>query len=243
MVTLVMRSKVALTPPPALKPGELALGLGNGAVRMWAGDASGTPVEFGTDANGFVRKTGDTMSGPLVLTAVNPTDANHATRKAYVDTQVNGRMTQAQADARYLQPSGGTLTGFLTLHAKPTAALHPATKNYVDDLLATYYTSAVSDARFLPLVGGTLTGALTLPSGNPTNDNHATRKGYVDAQVNGRLTQAQGDVRYAAKVHTHVEADVTDLDRLRCGAGGVLSHRPSGGTRDQIGRASCRERV
>lgn len=31
--------------------------------------------------------------------------------------------------------SGGTLTGFLTLHADPTSAMHAVTKNYVDNLL------------------------------------------------------------------------------------------------------------
>ncbi len=38
-------------------------------------------------------------------------------------------------------------------------------------------------------VGDTMTGQLTLPSSDPTNDNHATRKSYVDrkAFVNGLL--------------------------------------------------------
>lgn len=34
--------------------------------------------------------------------------------------------------ANYLLKSGGTLTGFLLLHADPTSALHAATKAYVD---------------------------------------------------------------------------------------------------------------
>lgn len=38
-----------------------------------------------------------------------------------------------QAAANYLLKSGGTLTGFLTLHAAPTADMHAATKKYADD--------------------------------------------------------------------------------------------------------------
>lgn len=37
-----------------------------------------------------------------------------------------------KADAA-LPKSGGTMTGFITLHAAPTANMHPATKKYVDD--------------------------------------------------------------------------------------------------------------
>jgi hypothetical protein len=37
--------------------------------------------------------------------------------------------------ANYLPLSGGTLSGFLNLHADPTNALHAATKSYIDNLL------------------------------------------------------------------------------------------------------------
>ena len=42
-------------------------------------------------------------------------------------------ITMTAGDARYLQLSGGTLTGLLTLSGAPTADLHAATKKYVDD--------------------------------------------------------------------------------------------------------------
>jgi len=38
--------------------------------------------------NDQVSKTGDTMSGNLTLPSTAPTDANHATRKGYVDSQI-----------------------------------------------------------------------------------------------------------------------------------------------------------
>ena len=43
-------------------------------------------------------------------------------------------ITETEGDARYLQLSGGTLTGLITLSGAPTADLHPATKKYVDDM-------------------------------------------------------------------------------------------------------------
>ena len=61
----------------------------------------------------------------------------NVTCKVYKLTGAAGQsLTQTTADARYLQLSGGTLTGLITLSGAPTADLHPATKKYVDDLVA-----------------------------------------------------------------------------------------------------------
>lgn len=50
-----------------------------------------------------------------------------------------------------LPKSGGTMTGFITLHAAPTANMHPATKKYVDDKMIAAgngdMTKAVYDAN------------------------------------------------------------------------------------------------
>lgn len=45
-------------------------------------------------------------------------------------------ISQDDADARYLQLSGGTMTGPLTLSGAPTSDLQAATKKYVDDKAA-----------------------------------------------------------------------------------------------------------
>ena len=42
-------------------------------------------------------------------------------------------ISQDEADARYLQLAGGTMTGMLTLSGAPTSDLQAATKKYVDD--------------------------------------------------------------------------------------------------------------
>lgn len=72
-------------------------------------------------AAGYVKKSGDTMTGRLTLSA-DPTSSLHAAPKQYVDA----------ADAMKVAKAGDTMTGLLTLSADPTAALHAATKQYVD---------------------------------------------------------------------------------------------------------------
>lgn len=52
---------------------------------------------------------------------------------AWVDKPESG-LTQEQADERYLQLTGGTLTGALTLNGEPTEDLQAAPKQYVDAL-------------------------------------------------------------------------------------------------------------
>jgi hypothetical protein len=94
-----------------------------------------------------------------------------------------GGITEAEADLRYINTTGDTMTGALTLAGPPTADLHAATKLYVDG--------------FLPLGGGTMTGQLIM--GAPLNMNgqrilqlslaplaatEAANKAYVDGLTN-----------------------------------------------------------
>ena len=75
----------------------------------------------------FVKKSGDTMSGPLnmgnnrILSLAEPIEDTDAATKLYVDTHSGGGgeggLTPEQADKRYLQLTGGTLTGDLNAPA------------------------------------------------------------------------------------------------------------------------------
>ena len=56
--------------------------------------------------------------------------------------------------------------------------------------------SAAADLLYVNVTGDAMSGPLLLPSGDPTQDNHAARKQYVDTQIGTRLTQAQADTRY-----------------------------------------------
>jgi len=77
----------------------------------------------------YLQKAGDTMSGVLnmgsqqIKTLANASGSTDA-------------IPLGQADGRYLRLSGGTLTGFLTLHSDPTAAMHAVTRQYMDNVLA-----------------------------------------------------------------------------------------------------------
>ena len=148
--------------------------------------------------------SGGTLTGFLFLHA-DPTSALHASTKGYVDTGLSGKsdsnhghteylrtdgsnnpsgegafITQGAGDTRYLQLSGGVLSGFLTLHNDPVIDLHAATKGYVDNLVA------LVPQNFLPLAGGTMTGAIAMGTnkitglGAPTADADAATKKYVD---------------------------------------------------------------
>ena len=94
-----------------------------------------------------------------------------------VQTQLNSK----------LNLSGGTMTGFITLHAAPTAATHAATKGYVD----------TQDALKVAKAGDTMTGFLTL-SADPTALLHAATKQYVDTAKTAANTYT--DTQTALKV-------------------------------------------
>jgi hypothetical protein len=111
-------------------------------------------VTLQTDINSRLPKAGGTMTGFLTLSA-NPSALLHAATKGYVDsidtairsafaaadTSIRNDFAaadaglQTQIDSK-LPLAGGTLTGFLSLHAMPTAALHAASKSYVDQAIA-----------------------------------------------------------------------------------------------------------
>ena len=137
--------------------------------------------------------------GTLVVSDL-ANDANYATT-SYVTTQIN--------NIDNLETAGGSMSGFLSLHADPALDLHAATKRYVDnqdDLLVSKSGSIMTGdlvlngapsvdnqaatkkytddniATRLPLAGGTLTGSLVL-AGAPNADFHAANKGYVDSAI------------------------------------------------------------
>jgi Collagen triple helix repeat (20 copies) len=84
-----------------------------------------------------------------------PTAAGDAANRQYVDDAIAPLLTQAAGDARYLQLSGGTVTGTLTLNVPPVLAAHAATRGYVDGLIAGINaTIAALDARVAALEAG-----------------------------------------------------------------------------------------
>ena len=105
-----------------------------------------------TDIDGKVDRSGDVMSGPLML-AGNPANNDEAANKAYVDGQTSAldsslrqyiddetlailqqaQILVANLDANKVNRSGDQMTGLLTLSGDPINPSHAATKQYVDD--------------------------------------------------------------------------------------------------------------
>lgn len=53
-----------------------------------------------------------------------------------INSNLSKIYSKTEADGVFLKKTGGTLTGFLTLHADPTSNLHAVTKQYVDNGLS-----------------------------------------------------------------------------------------------------------
>lgn len=125
----------------------------------------------------YMKKSGATMTGALILGGAPTEDLQAATKKYVDDNAGGGGVSQEYVDALVatrLPINGGTMTGDLVLVSDVPATEHSATsKNYV---LGAF-------GSCLPKSGGTMTGTLTL-SGAPTGDLQAATKKYVDDNAN-----------------------------------------------------------
>jgi hypothetical protein len=151
----------------------------------------------------YVDEAGDTMTGNLdmgsneVTSSSAPSSNNSLTNKSYVDGEV---ATEAAAritgDSEQVTRTGDSMSGDLTMTspakvvqaAAPTTANDLTNKDYVDGVVAAEAGNRASGDQTLTnskvsKSGDTMTGALTLPGADPSSDNHATRKRYVDQQI------------------------------------------------------------
>ena len=138
----------------------------------------------------YVNVAGDTMAGPLTLSA-DPTFALHAATKKYVDGRTGGVwLDQPTADALYVNVTGDAMTGPLTLQADPTIPLHAATKAYVDANAGTGgLDQATADSLYVNVTGDTITGQLQI-NGELSVTNELVVSGA--ATVDGGLNSTNG---------------------------------------------------
>lgn len=151
----------------------------------------------------LARRAADTELQTLIE-QVNNQLGNRITN---IQTQIDN-ITGGTTNLPYLKLTGGTLTGpvvisgadnTLTVGRGPTTDLEVATKKYVDDAVAggtspggdvsrEYVDEQIANVQGqvdgkVSKTGDTMTGELIL-AGNPTNENGAVPKSYVDTAVN-----------------------------------------------------------
>lgn len=121
-------------------------GLYIGGVVQPSGTSGARLTGVAGGAAAFVKP--DNQSVYVPVSVGSPTADKHAATKEYVDNAVasapGGGITQEQADARYLQLSGGTMTGNLILNGAPTADNQAATKEYVDNQITLNITDVIN---------------------------------------------------------------------------------------------------
>ena len=154
-------------------------GLYIGSVVQPSGTTGARLTGVAGGAAAFVKPVSHSVYLPVCVGS--PSQDKHAATKEYVDNAVasipSGGITQEQADARYLQLSGGTMTGDLKVQESPASDASAVSKSYTQGLFASA----------LPKSGGTMTGDLIL-NGAPTADNQAATKAYVDNQITLNIT-------------------------------------------------------
>ena len=133
--------------------------------------------------NAFVKKGGDTLTGPLLLADV-PITSMEAATKGYIDNLIANHDSE-HYDV-FVKLSGSVMTGALTLSGAPTTANHAATKEYVDNYV-NYVLNNVN-LNYVTKTGDTMLGMLRLFA-DPTVAMDAATKQYVDAQIAGHDTQ------------------------------------------------------
>lgn len=139
----------------------------------------------------------------------------------------------------FLATSGGTLSGFLTLHSDPTNSGHASTKQYVDNRVAAVsgaYVAAdtVLSGALNTLInnkvsksGDTMSGFLTLHA-DPTNSGHASTKQYVDTRitaVSGAYVTADSTLSGVLTSAINLKANLTYVDSQDTVLSGLINNK------------------
>ena len=128
----------------------------------------------GLSASGFTM-TGDIdMGGNKILKLADPITSKSATSKEYVDNN-------------FLSKHGGLILGNIAMSGQSITNLNPVPQNFNDAVTKKYVDDSISLAGGLSITGITMQGDINMSGHNvtglsdPTNDDMAASKGYVDS--------------------------------------------------------------
>jgi hypothetical protein len=154
----------------------------------------------------YLGLAGGTLTGALVLSGP-PTLALHAATMAYVDAQVGGGLTQAEADLLYLPIA----TDLFTQAEADALFLTPAEGNAAYLGIATdLFTQAEADLLYMPIASDFLTQA----EGDARYLTSAAAAATYLPLTTDLFTQAEADARYlaiATDLFTQADADLLYL--------------------------------
>ncbi len=128
----------------------------------------------GLSASGFTM-TGDIdMGSNKILKLADPITPKFATNKEYVDNN-------------FLSKHGGLILGNIAMSGQSITNLNPVPQNFNDAVTKKYVDDSISLAGGLSITGITMQGDINMSGHNvtglsdPTNDDMAASKGYVDS--------------------------------------------------------------
>ena len=90
------------------------------------------------DTSSVANLSSDNANGTVIQDISYTFDTfGHVTAASVSTVDLDSRYyTETEADTRFINTAGDTMTGFLSLHADPTQAMHAVTKEYVDSVAA-----------------------------------------------------------------------------------------------------------
>jgi phage-related tail fiber protein len=160
-----------------------------------------------TDTSSVGNLTSDNSAGTVLQDIAFTFDTyGHVTGATAGTVNLDDRYyTESEADTRFVNTSGDTMTGFLTLHADPTDAMHATTKQYVD--------MAVQGLDPKQSVKAATTADIATLSGTLTIDGVALAAGDRVLVKNQTTTSQNGIYVVAAGAWTRA-ADANSWDEL-----------------------------
>ncbi len=133
-----------------------------------------------TGGGGGLSSSGFTMTGDIdmgsnkILKLADPITPKSATNKEYVDNN-------------FLSKHGGLILGNIAMSGQSITNLNPVPQNFNDAVTKKYVDDSISLAGGLSITGITMQGDINMSGHNviglsdPTNDDMAASKGYVDS--------------------------------------------------------------